>query len=242
MMMMEETQLVDKVHEWLAPETNPPNGNCLFNSMSELLFGGIWQHANMRKRVAAFYRDFDATTVLSSESEDKAGSSPCGPRALGSMQYRIALSIIGDSYDDDGGLHSVNIKRNKVWGNLTDVMVLCLLYNVNVVLLHEQKGKDSYTVVPYMVNSDSLVVYLRLCDSHFEAMTQKKCDQSIIGRQVAELIDGTLTKGVVQRFETKVTSGARFMYMVKYEGCDKLVGRTEYQVREASISFMLNCQ
>jgi hypothetical protein len=215
-------QFVDNVHEMLVPETNPPNGNCLFHSMSEALFGHVGEHVMLRKRVSEFYKGFNAEATLSDANIVSE-----------SMLYRIALSVVGDMYDDDGKLHSTNIKRGRVWGNQTDLMILCLLYNVNVVLCQREKvACDTYTIAPFITAAGAVTVYMRLCESHFEAMLPIIGDPTLIGKRVTEMdADDELLTGVVTRFDNDPESATRFKYMVQYEDCDNEVGRTEYQIK-----------
>lgn len=217
-----DSAMCDLVHEMLVPETNPPNGNCLFHSMSEAFFGYVGEHVMLRKKVAEFYKGFDAEATLSKEPEN-------------SILYRIALSVIGDMYDNDGKLHSTNIKRGRVWGNQTDILILCLLYSVNVVLYQcEWITSDTYTITTFNSDCPKMTVYMRLCDSHFEAMLPRIGDKTLIGKRITEMENDEndeLLTGVITRFDSDLASETRFKYMVQFEGYDEEVGRTEYQIK-----------
>ena len=97
------------------------DGNCLFNTVSYLLNGNERQHNEIRHNVCEFYKHFDFR-VKNHEDENTPA-----------FKLKMLYST-DDRYDDNHVEHKVNICRPTVWGSLSDIYVICIIYNINIVL------------------------------------------------------------------------------------------------------------
>jgi len=97
------------------------DGNCLFNTVSYLLNGNERQHNEIRHNVCEFYKHFDFR-VKNHEDENTPA-----------FKLKMLYST-DDRYDDNNVEHKVNICRPTVWGSLSDIYAICIIYNINIVL------------------------------------------------------------------------------------------------------------
>ena len=97
------------------------DGNCLFNTVSYLLNGNERQHHEIRHNVCEFYKHFDFR-VKNNEDENTPA-----------FKLKMLYSS-DDRYDDNRVEHKVNICRPTVWGSLSDIYAICIIYNINIVL------------------------------------------------------------------------------------------------------------
>jgi hypothetical protein len=206
---------VDKI---LKKESNDATGNCLFNSIGELLFADQHYDRKIRQKVKQFYDRFDPD--LAKYTED-------------TIEYMIAISMLGDDTDDDGRLHKDTIGQNLVYANVTDALICSLLLKCNIILV-EKISSTTYKMTPLgkSPNHKNTIHILYNGVDHFEAMIPMVEDPRIIGLKIKEYFteDKKWHNGVVKYFNmNKKDSANKFLYMVEFDDGD-LVGRTEYQI------------
>ncbi len=100
-------------------EDNKAEGNCLFHSIAESLYGDDTRHMEIRQKVSDFYNSFTANPELYKED---------------SLLYKIAFSILYDNIDDDERIHSEVIGEEFVYANFTDLMICAHMFNLNVIM------------------------------------------------------------------------------------------------------------
>ena len=118
------------------------DSNCLFTSTSILLFGKPIRHLEIRKKVCDFYKHFDFENKNRFEEN--------------SIEYKLQKTGAGfDRADNDNDMseiydfnrtsHATNMCKPGVWGNMSDIYAICIIYKVNIVVCEFVEGKK-YTL------------------------------------------------------------------------------------------------
>jgi hypothetical protein len=113
------------------------DSNCLFTTISILLFGKPIRHLDIRKKVCDFYKEFDFKNNNFEEN---------------SIEYKLQKMGAGfDREDNDDDMsevyehnrvdHATNMCKPGVWGNMSDIYAICILYKVNFVVCEFVEGK-----------------------------------------------------------------------------------------------------
>jgi hypothetical protein len=116
------------------------DSNSLFTSTSILLFGKPIRHLEIRKKVCDFYKVFD----FEKDFEEN------------SIEYKLQKMGAGfDRADNDKDMseiyefnrtsHATNMCKAGVWGNMSDIYAICIIYKVNIVVCEFIEGKK-YTL------------------------------------------------------------------------------------------------
>jgi hypothetical protein len=161
----EETILIiDKNKLSIVP--NLGDGNCMFYSISKCLFGTSNKHAFIRHSVFEYYSTFDTTR------EYKCGG----------VEEKINLLLMIDDEDTNENeentpnKHSIVVQYNKEYGNMMDLYVISVLFNINIMILNKfTTDEDKYLIYPILVETatpDQQTIYLKFTNAilHYEAV------------------------------------------------------------------------
>ena len=91
---------------------NQEDGNCLFESMSNLVNE---HHTIIRQKVFNFYKTFDRNKKYDENT----------------IEYAVLLDLTFDNVDGEFKYEDI-IGFNNVWASMTDILVCSLLYNVDI--------------------------------------------------------------------------------------------------------------
>jgi len=145
---------------------NQAQGDCLFESMSQLLYKNSEKTQSLRQEVADFYKSFDDSLEY----------------PVNTIEDKIKLTLLADPYDDSGELHKTNIAKDNVFANLGDIFVLSKIHRCNILLL-KQEGMF-YRVIPIKNKGGSVFYHIRMIsDEHFEACLPVKINITRIHRR-----------------------------------------------------------
>lgn len=115
---------------------NNADGNCLFESIEQLLSGSLYEldhgtttAAEIREMVGNFYREFDKDIDYPEST----------------IEYNIKIGNMFDNIDDEMP-HDYNIWNDKIWASMTDVLICSLLFEININLYKYVKETDSYHI------------------------------------------------------------------------------------------------
>jgi hypothetical protein len=164
---------------------NTGQGNCLFFSFSQIFTGGKSQqkHAELRKQVCDFYKDFDVYAQYAADS----------------VEEKIQMMMLSD---ED---HANTVCVNYDWGTLADIYVIALIHKVNVVVFSQYSDNPSqYAVVPIKTDSNAETVYLKYNtlnpdEAHYEAMRPKSASTTAL------VLDPVPIEPVITAKKTKQT-------------------------------------
>lgn len=102
------------------------NGNCLFESMSHIIYGSADRHDELRQQVADYYKTFNPNEEYEPDSIDQL----------------ISFGVLYDNEDANGKLHTEEVVNEYVWASNTDILVLCKIYKI-CVEIHNEGTYDS---------------------------------------------------------------------------------------------------
>jgi hypothetical protein len=196
-------------------EDNDAKGNCLFNSIGEILYGEQSECVAIRKQVHQFYQ------MLENEN-DKNKLDQYDPVVIDNIRN----TIIADTFDDNQLPHSQTIGNNYVYGNIGDVMICSLLFQCNI-LLFQPASKHEYLIIPIRNQHSKLAICLQFNGTdHFEAMLPiHHYNQTFIGKTFEDH-DG---KYAVTHYVTNKKHEDRMFYATCYEN-GQFGRKTEYQL------------
>lgn len=141
---------------------NKADGNCLFYAASQGLYGTPDKHEKIRCAVADYYKLFMRRCNGTSLSDANSASV---------LESQLRTVIEFDNVDDDGAVHTDNIRNDLVYGNMGDVIVISILYNTNVLLFHQ--CDKSIKMCPIKNAKSSQHLYLYLNEEHFECLVPR---------------------------------------------------------------------
>ena len=179
---------------------NPAGGNCLFHALSYLLKKQFPKQAEsitnkrIRKDICDYYeKKFRNGTSANPESAALAALSKGSELerqlfrlyTFGSPADAAGNFILEDHYVD----HQLEVCKKGVWGEEVDILVACIIYNVNIVVFSllppsNYSKQPIYHILTYKNRSDLPTFYLHLRmdgeSSHYEAMYSKSTHQQKI--------------------------------------------------------------
>jgi hypothetical protein len=131
---------------------NQEDGNCLFESMSNLVNEN---HTIIRQKIFNFYKTFDRTKKYDVDT----------------IEYAIVLGLTFDNIDDEF-THEEFIGFDNVWASMTDVLVCSLLYNVDINIYKYDEVINKYIIdkVKYQYKNYRTLHILYSNNNHFEAL------------------------------------------------------------------------
>jgi hypothetical protein len=213
---------------------NPAGGNCLFHALSYLLKKRFPKQAEsitnkvIRKDICDYYeKKFRSGKSATPESAALAALSKGSEiekqlfqlYTFGSAADATGNYILEDHYVE----HQLEVCNRSVWGEEADIIVACILYNINIVvfsLLPDSDGKKSkYLILTYKNKSDVPTLYLHLKmdgqSSHYEAIYNKSSSDKSKTKKSRSKENRSTRKGKHESIVDKLT---RF-----YEKVDKFV-------------------
>lgn len=131
---------------------NQEDGNCLFESMSNLVNE---HHTIIRQKVFNFYKTFDRTQKYDHHT----------------IEYAIVLGLTFDNVDGEFK-HEEFIGFDNVWASMTDILVTSLLYKVEINIYKYDEVINKYIVdkVKYQYKNYRELHILYSNNNHFEAL------------------------------------------------------------------------
>lgn len=191
------------------------SGDCLFNSIGEILFGDENKGHEIREKVSNFYSTFDT------EKEYPENS----------LLWNISCGI---KFDDDEfdcnenyvGKHSEIMSETGVWGNMNDLFICSHLFHVNIVLFN-YVTKTQVSINKIQNDSALTTIYMRFINgNHFEPMLpiNRYWNKDLIGTQTSDY--------EVVEYNTYNKSVSRFFYIIKYHDSNNncTEQKTEYEI------------
>ena len=158
---MNNTVSVQSIRKKFDILENEADGDCLFRSMSQLFFDNEDGHDLIRSMIYDYYCSFDIEKDYNENSKE----------------FMIKLSIITDSgcEDEDELPHHINISKQGVWGNMTDILVASIVFDCDFIILKTIKG-SKYTVLPIISKFGKKNIYhiRHVKNNHYEALINKK--------------------------------------------------------------------
>lgn len=144
---------------------NLGDGNCMFYSISTCLFGNTNKYAFIRYSVFEYYCTFDITKEYKS----------------GGVEEKIKLLLMIEDEDEDEDdthqKHSIAVQRNKEYGNIMDLYVISVLFNINIMTLNKftTTDEDKYVIYPILAEPatpNQKTIYLKFTHAilHYEAI------------------------------------------------------------------------
>ncbi len=209
---------------------NKADGNCLFYSIAESIYGDDTLHLEIREVVSNFYNTFRANPELYKE---------------GSLLYKIAFSILYDNIDDDNSIHSDVIGTEGVYANFTDMMICAFVFDINIIMfdygietLPKKRGKKhnliniSRHATKVEINNELGIctIYIRFINkNHFEAMIPKFSNDNLLNKY---FINENNQEMLVKEYTFRDGNNEIFhgFYLVKNKITRKVEKMTEYEI------------
>jgi hypothetical protein len=173
--------------------SNPAGGNCLFHSLSYLMKKQFPEkvdsitNRSIRKDICNYYKKtFRSRKTVNPESEALAALS----RGSEIEKQLFKLYTFGSVPDETGNYvleahnidHQLEVCNKTVWGEEVDIVVACIIYNINIVVFSllppsNYSKQPIYRVLTYKNSNDVPTCYLHMkmdgVSSHYEAMYDK---------------------------------------------------------------------
>jgi len=131
---------------------NKADGNCLFYSVSQILYGDDTYHKEIRKEVCKFYKTFKQNSPKND------------------VETAIAMSMIGDPTDNDGKIHKETVCDNLKYANVTDIMIIGYIYHANI-NLYIPINNDLYAINTYKIHEPIMTMNILFNGrDHYEAL------------------------------------------------------------------------
>ena len=157
------------------------DGNCLFYSLvHELQKKNVTtNHFDIRKNIATIYKNIKALHQRSgAESNlDAELINPVTNNKLDNidvLRLRILLKL--EELDkDDGNLHSNVVGKDKVYGNIMEILTSSILYDTNILVYEKNKFEDVYDIMSFAKEGATENEPLRLLynGNHYDALDVK---------------------------------------------------------------------
>ena len=224
---------------------NPGGGDCLFHSLSYLVKKTFPKKANsitnntIRKDICDYYeKTFKNKKSANPKSVGLVASAALTSLSRGSLieNQLFQLYTFGSISDENGNFtledhnieHQLDVCKKTVWGEEVDIVVACIIYNINIVVFSllpssNYSKQPIYRILTYK-NSDSVpTCYLHLKmngnSSHYEAMH----DISTSRYQQSPLLSKSKSKSKTEKVKSKSSSEKRTTRKGRYESVlDKL--------------------
>jgi len=168
----------------------PGDGNCFFHSLAVLLNnqfpGKKITHKDIRKRICDYYHATFRSGATKALANLKRGSEL--QKKL--FEYYTFGAVEGDPYvlDDEYEAHQNEVCNEDVWGEIPDIIVASMLYNINIVVFSQLQAsesgpKGSYSVSTY-TNDHSYPTFLfklqmKGANSHYEPLVDKSTSSHV---------------------------------------------------------------
>lgn len=155
---------------------NEGEGDCLFRSISQILYGNENKHLEIRKKICQFYQKFD-----------KTGSYPDD-----SLKSKLQLALIGSEFDSNDvrtdESTGESLSEENVWGSTAEILIAAIVFRTNIIII-STFNKSSYNVIPYCGSSKAKKPPIFLFyngENHYEALVPIRRSSSRLSKQVEE--------------------------------------------------------
>ena len=144
--------------------TNKASGNCLFEAISysinELTSNDELSHQEVRMQISEFYSKFDMDIKYPERSIECA--------------IILGLKYDNDDVDDSGQCipHDINVRNDKVWGSMTDLLVCSVLYDVDINLYKQNHDLFEVECISYQYKNKNTISILYNGVNHFESIVE----------------------------------------------------------------------
>lgn len=134
---------------------NTADGNCLFESVAQLLFGDIHKNHEIRQSICDFHKGFTcgAQPFVPLEDEFSALTQRSNKEELINNLKFVLLQ------DEGGETHAINVCNNKVYGRDSEIVAICLFYQVNMKIYMESKS-DSMSIFDFIYDPGKPTLHL----------------------------------------------------------------------------------
>jgi hypothetical protein len=187
------------------------DGNCLFTTISHFIFGNLSRHLDIRKKVCDFYKDFDF------RSKDFVKNS---------IEYKLQEMGAGFDRDDNNDdfsenyvfnrvSHLTNVCRPGVWGNMSDLYAICIIYKINIIVCEFVEGKkmvlfnDKYKLTACNPGVDPTFYVLLKNKKHFSPLV------SASNSKKSSLRRSSKTRSVIRKAKSLIRKTARYAEIKK---------------------------
>jgi len=178
---------------------NEGEGDCLFRSISQILYQNENKHLEIRKKICQFYQKFD-----------KTGSYP-----ENSLKSKLQLALIGSEFDSNDvrtdESTGESLSEENVWGSTAEILIAAMIFRTNIIII-STFNKSSYNVIPYCGSSKAKKPPIFLFyngENHYEALVPIRRSSRRLSKQVKESKQVEEPKPSKQTKQTKQTETTR---------------------------------
>lgn len=147
---------------------NHASGNCLFEaisySMNELMsndkeFDEL-SHDDVRVQISNYYMELDRNIEYPNNSIERA--------------VILGLKYDNDDIDEFGQWisHDTNVRNDRVWGSMTDLLVCSIIYDVDVNLYKKSDSLFEVERISYQYKNTKTISILYNGVNHFESIIE----------------------------------------------------------------------
>lgn len=156
--------------------TNNADGNCLFESTAQLLFNNIDKHGEIRQSICDFHKGFacGSQPFVPLEDEFSALTQRSNKQELINNLKFVLLQ------DEGGEAHAINVCENNVYARDSEIVAICLFYQVNIKIYMESKT-DSMSILDLIYDQGKPTLHLHFVPGmisseggHYQAMKVNK--------------------------------------------------------------------
>ena len=161
---------------------NPGGGNCLFYTLAYLIsktFSDKITHKDVRKKICKYYKDTFRNKEIEALKKLQTGSEL--EKQLFNLYTFGSVPDKNNNYilEDHNIEHQNKICDDKVWGEEVDIVVACMLYNINIIVfsllpISKYNPEPRYRIYTYKNNDDYPTCYIKLEfageATHYEAI------------------------------------------------------------------------
>lgn len=155
---------------------NEGEGDCLFRSISQILYQNENKHLEIRKKICQFYQKFD-----------KTGSYP-----EYSLKSKLQLALIGSEFDSNDvrtdESTGESLSEENVWGSTAEILIAAMIFRTNIIII-STFNKSSYNVIPYCGSSKAKKPPIFLFyngENHYEALVPIRRSSRRLSKQAEE--------------------------------------------------------
>lgn len=155
---------------------NNADGNCLFESVAQLLFNDIDRYGEIRQSICDFHKGFacGAQPFVPLEDEFSALTQRSNKQELINNLKFVLLQ------DEGGEAHAINVCENNVYARDSEIVAICLFYQVNIKIYMESKT-DSMSIFDLIYDQGKPTLHLHFVPGmisseggHYQAIKVKK--------------------------------------------------------------------
>jgi hypothetical protein len=186
------------------------DGNCLFATISHFIFRNPTRHLEIRKKVCDFYKDFDFDKDFEKNSvEYKLQKMGAG------FDRADNDNDMSEIYDFNRTSHATNMCKPGVWGNMSDLYAICIIYKINIIVCELIEGKkmvlfgDKYRLTACNPGVDPTFYVLLKNKKHFSPLIDSSVSQK------SSLRRSSKTRSVIRKAKSIVRKTAKYAEIKK---------------------------